>query len=179
MNAYPRFYELIRRRFSCRHYDNRPVEHDLLTAVLDTARLAPSACNRQPWIFLIAERSNPEHKELCDAISASYDREWIRTAPVYILACGDHNEAWHRSYDGKDHTDVDVSIAVEHICLGAATLGLQTCWVCNFDPAPIRTAFGLPEHIEPVALIPIGYPSTEPKPKTRKEMDQIVKWGKF
>ncbi|MDE6393734.1 MAG: nitroreductase family protein, partial [Duncaniella sp.] len=110
-----------------------------------------------------------------------YTRDWIKTAPEFIIACGVHDEAWHRQMDGKDHTDVDVSIAVEHLCLAATSLGLATCWVCNFDPEIIRRAFRLPEGMEPVAIIPIGFPA-EPDvipAKKRKAMDEIVRRGKF
>ncbi len=172
----PQFYSLVRNRYSCREYSDRPVSDETLMAVLDMARLAPSACNRQPWMFLIADGDDERQ-----AILDSYKRDWIRSAPRFIIALGDHSAAWHRPEDGKDHTDVDVSIAVEHICLAATALDLGTCWVCNFDPAAIRKSFNLPDHLEPVAIIPIGYPA---KPdavpaKTRKSLDEIVRKGKF
>ena len=175
-NAYPQLYRLCEQRYSCRAYSDRKVERDTVLTILDIVRLAPSACNRQPWKFLVADSD-----EQRAAILSSYDREWIRTAPEFIVACGIHDEAWHRGCDGKDHTDVDVSIAVEHICLAATALDLGTCWVCNFDPAPIRKAFNIPDHLEPVAIIPIGYPAhPDAVPaKTRKSLDEIVRKGKF
>ncbi len=175
-NAYPQLYELARDRFSCRAYSDRPVERDTLLAILDVARLAPSACNRQPWLFLVADTD-----ELRNAVISSYTRDWIKTAPEFIIACGIHSEAWHRGCDGKDHTDVDLSIAIEHICLAATSMELATCWVCNFDPAVITEAFNLPEGVEPIAIIPIGYPAdgTEIPAKKRKSLTEIVKWGKF
>ncbi|MCM1076092.1 MAG: nitroreductase family protein [Bacteroides sp.] len=175
-NAYPQLYRLAELRYSCRSYSDRRVERDTILTILDVARLAPSACNRQPWMFIVAD--SDEQRE---AILGSYDREWVRTAPDFIIACGLHDEAWHRASDGKDHTDVDVSIAVEHLCLAATSLGLATCWVCNFDTEAIRKAFALPDHVEPVAIIPLGYPA-EPgnvPAKKRKELSEIVKWGKF
>ncbi|MCM1137677.1 MAG: nitroreductase family protein [Duncaniella sp.] len=175
-NAYPQLYELARDRFSCRSYSDQTVERDSLLAVMDVVRLAPSACNRQPWMFLIADSD-----ELRNAIFESYDREWIRTAPEFIVACGVHSEAWHRQHDGKDHTDVDVSIAVEHLCLAATAMELATCWVCNFDAEIISKAFNLPDDIEPIAIIPIGYPAEglEIPEKKRKSFNEIIKWGKF
>ncbi|WP_289287886.1 nitroreductase family protein [Paramuribaculum intestinale] len=175
-NAYPQLYRLCEQRYSCRAYSDRKVERDTVLTILDIVRLAPSACNRQPWKFLVADSD-----EQRAAILSSYDREWIRTASEFIVACGIHDEAWHRGCDGKDHTDVDVSIAVEHLCLAATSLGLGTCWVCNFDPKAIAEAFGLPEGVEPVAIIPLGYPAegVEVPAKKRKELDEIVKWGRF
>lgn len=176
INAYPEFYALSEERYSCRSYSDAEVSADMIVAVMDAVRLAPSACNRQPWKFLVA--GSPE---LRDAACRSYGRDWIRTVPEIIVACGLHDEAWHRPCDGKDHTDVDLAIAIEHLCLTASSLGLATCWVCNFDPQVIRAAFGLPESVEPVALIPIGYPvqGAEAPSKKRKAIDEILKWGKF
>ncbi len=176
MNTYPELYSLSLNRFSCRSYSSQPVPEDAMMAVLDVARLAPSACNRQPWIFVIAD--TPDERE---AVAQSYARDWIRTAPECIIACGVHDQAWHRPHDGKDHTDVDLSIAIEHLCLAAASLHLGTCWVCNFDPEIIRSAFRLPEGVEPVAIIPIGFPAegVSAPDKTRKELSEIVRRGKF
>lgn len=175
-NAYPQLYRIAEQRFSCRDYSDRKVERDAILTVLDVARLAPSACNRQPWVFLVADSEAQRA-----AILESYDRDWARTAPEFIVACGLHDEAWHRGSDGKDHTDIDVAIAVEHLCLAATTIGLETCWVCNFDPKPIREAFGLPENVEPIAILPIGYPADgiDAPAKKRKELSEIVRWGKF
>lgn len=175
-NAYPQLYRLAERRYSCRSYSDRKVERDTILTILDVARLAPSACNRQPWMFLVAD--SPEQRA---AILAAYDREWARTAPEFIVACGLHDEAWHRASDGKDHTDVDVAIAVEHLCLAATSLGLATCWVCNFDITPIREAFCLPENVEPIAILPLGYPAENSAvpAKKRKDLSEIMKWGGF
>ncbi len=176
MEQYPQFYNLSEHRYSCRGYSDKPVTRDLLIAMLDAVRLAPSACNRQPWKFLVIDTPELRH-----AVQKSYDREWFNSAPVYIVALGLHDVAWHRPFDGKDHTDVDVSIAVEHLCLAATTLGLGTCWVCNFDSALLSEALDLPEGVEPVAIIPVGYPldGAHAPEKNRKPLDEIVKWGKY
>lgn len=176
LESYPQLMALMSERFSCRSYDlGRKVDRDLVGAVIDAARIAPSACNRQPWKFLVV---NDEQSR--DIIAMAYNRDWIRTAPAYIIALGDHNAAWHRA-DAKDHTDVDVAIAVEHICLAATALGLGTCWVCNFDPHIIVDGFNIPEGLEPIAILPIGFPAPDcPVPvKTRKSADEIIQWGKF
>lgn len=176
MENLPHLYSIFKDRYSCREYSARPVSDATLMDVIDMARLAPSACNRQPWIFLIVE-SDDERR----AILESYPREWIASAPRFILALGDHSAAWHRPADGKDHTDVDVAIAVEHLCLAATALDLATCWVCHFDPAVVRSAFRLPDHLEPVAIIPIGYPADPASipAKKRKPLAEIVRKGKF
>lgn len=175
LNSFAQFVNLVSSRHSCRKYKkDTPVGHDLIRTVLDTARLAPSACNRQPWSFIVLE--GEQGREIC---SRAYDREWIRTAPAFIIVCGHHDEAWHRSFDGKDHTDVDIAIATEHICLTATTLGLGTCWVCNFDPALLAADLHLPEGTEPIVIIPIGYPDYDEQApaRRRKELDDILQWG--
>lgn len=174
LNSFAQFASLVDSRHSCRRYKDTPVGRDLIRTVLDTARLAPSACNRQPWSFIVLE--GEEGRAIAyDA----YRRDWIKEAPVFIIVCGHHDEAWHRPADGKDHTDVDVAIATEHICLTATTLGLGTCWVCNFEPAVLRAALDLPEGVEPVAIIPLGYPGYDEKApaRQRKQLDDIVQWG--
>lgn len=96
-------------------------------------------------------------------------------APAVIVAVGHHDQAWHRPADQKDHTDVDVSIAVEHICIAATAMGLATCWVCAFDTLAVRDALSLSADEEPVALIPIGYPADMPTEKKRKPLSEILK----
>lgn len=164
-----KFLDLVKARYSVRSYTNQPVEAEKLDYVMECVRLAPSAVNFQPWKFLIVESSEAKAK-LCQC----YTREWFATAPLYIVACADHNQSWKRRHEGKDHADVDVSIAVEHLCLAAAEQGLGTCWVCAFDAALCKNLLHLPEHMEPVVLIPLGYPADEAKEKNRKAMDDIV-----
>lgn len=172
------FADIANARYSCRNYDrNRIVERNILTSIIQSAQIAPSACNRQPWTFILID-------DQCDAscreaIIESYNRPWVDSAPAFIVACGDHNQAWHRPADGKDHTDVDLSIAIEHICLAATDAGLGTCWICNFDKEKITKKLNIPSNIEPIAIIPIGYPIDNAPAKNRKELEQIIKWGKF
>ena len=165
------FNDIALQRYSCRAYLPRPVEPEKLEAVLEAARIAPSACNRQPWLFLVVD--DPQARRW---VIESYDREWIKSAPVFIIAFGLHEQAWSRPADGKDHTDVDLSIAIEHICLAAVEQGLATCWVCNFDPEIIRNRFNAPDNCEPIAIIPLGYPADGPVPeKKRKSLGEIVR----
>lgn len=173
---YPQLYNMVMQRYSCRQYLDKPVGRDLIAAILDMARLAPSACNRQPWEFLVID-TDPMRGKVID----SYGRDWVKNVPVFIVALGLHDEAWKRPTDGKDHTDIDVAIAVEHICLAATSMDLGSCWICNFDAERLRTDLNLPDGVEPIAIIPIGYPDpTAPVPlKNRKPFDQIVKWGAY
>jgi nitroreductase len=167
-----KFLDIAKTRYSCRNYKPDEIEYNKLDLVLEAARIAPSAVNYQPWHFIIVK--NPENKA---KIYESYQREWIKTAPLLIVVCGDHTKSWKRS-DGKDHLDIDLSIAIDHITLQATELGLATCWVCNFNVKILKDNFNLPENIEPVAIIPIGYPNDSSDPdrhKTkRKDISEIV-----
>ncbi len=170
-----RFSQLITRRYSVRNYKSTPVESHKLEQVLEAARLAPSAVNFQPWHFILI--TQPEN---LTKIHLTYHREWFKTAPVIIIACADYSLSWKRSIDGKDSAEIDVAIAVDHITLQAADLGLGTCWVCNFDTQQCAEALKLPGHIEPVAMIPLGYPVDDEIPKKkRKLLEEIIHWEKF
>jgi len=165
----PEFISLARNRYSCRSYSDKPVDRDTLAGILEAARLAPSACNRQPWRFIVIES-----EDMRKVVHQAYRRDFILPVPVFIIACGVHSEAWHRAADAKDHTDIDVAIAAEHICLAAAAAGLGSCWICNFEPAALAP-LGLPDGTEPVAIIPVGHPAagTEATPKKRKDTADI------
>lgn len=175
-DKYPQFSALIRERYSCRGYADTPVPSPTMQAVFEAARLAPSACNRQPWLFLV-----PQGADELSAVRKAYDREWFWEAPEYIIALADTEAAWRRPCDGKLHSDIDIAIAVEHICLAAAALDLATCWVCNFDPMALREAFNIPCRYEPAAIISLGYPADPGSVpgKTRKSLGEIVRHGKF
>lgn len=131
--------ELSEARFSARKFTDEPVSDADLHYVLECARLAPSAVNRQPW-KLVVVRSPEARQQLWSA----YDREWFRTAPLYIVCMRNNQACWTRRYDDKPHGDIDVAIATEHLCLAATERGLGTCWVCNYDPAVVRNLFRLP-----------------------------------
>ncbi|MBO7291835.1 MAG: nitroreductase family protein, partial [Bacteroidaceae bacterium] len=139
---------------------------------LEVARMAPSAVNYQPWQFVVVRDGI-----LLQQLRKVYHREWFDTAPCCIVVCGNHNESWHRASDGKDHCDIDIAIATEHIALAAAECGLGTCWVCNFDIEACAQLLQLPHGIEPMVLMPIGYPVNNEIPeKKRKSIDEIVQW---
>ena len=162
------FLDLVNKRYSCRNYRDAAVEPEKLLHVMECVRLAPSAVNHQPWRFYVVDSVEGRV-----ALHRCYAREWFVTAPTYIVACLRHDEEWVRA-DGKRHGDIDVAIAVEHLCLAATEQGLGTCWVCNFDAALCREALGLAPEEEPVVIVPIGYPAGEPTVKNRKALVEIL-----
>lgn len=167
------FLHLVKQRTSVRDFTDKPIEKEKFDYIFEAVRLAPSAVNFQPWTLMIIEG-----RENVKKLSAVYDRDWFRTAPACIVVCGNHQESWHRKSDGKDHCDIDISIAITHLILAATESGLGTCWVCNFDAKLCSQMLKLPEYVEPIALIPIGYPTNpdvfETNEKTRKTIKQIV-----
>lgn len=169
------FIELATKRSSVRNFEPKPVEKEKLLYVLEAARIAPSAVNFQPWKFIVV--TDPE---ILKSVQALYHREWLVTAPAIIIAMGDHNKGWHRKCDGKDFTDIDVAIAIDHLTLAATEQGLGTCWICNFNTEKCCEIFNAPENMETIALIPIGYPVIGPaSEKKREPIDQLVHWNEF
>ncbi len=164
------FKELCQARYSCRKYKSQPIEAEKLEYIKECVRLAPSACNKQPWKFLyITEPA------LLAKVKQTYKREWIESAPAIIICLEDRDNCWTRSSDGKSHADIDIAIATEHLCLAASEQGLGTCWVCNFEVDTLKACMTMPQGYEPAALIPIGYPDDEVSKKVRKNMEEI--WG--
>jgi nitroreductase len=163
------FKELCTARYSCRNYTDRPIEEEKLRYIMECVRLAPSAVNRQPWRFIVI-KDQPR----LDLIYNAYAREWIRNAPVIVVCLADRQNAWVRPSDGKNHADIDLAIAIEHLVLAAAEQGLGSCWVCNFDAPLFSQTFPLPEGYEPIALVPLGYAADQPTEKHRKNMADIM-----
>ena len=161
------FLDLARRRVSVRAYRPDPVPDEWVDQVLEAARLAPSACNLQPW-HLIVVRDPSRRAEL----GRAYPRKWFAAAPVQIAVCVEPARAWRRS-DGKSYADVDGAIAMDHLTLCAADLGLGTCWIGAFDPSIVRAVLGLPEGIQPLALTPLGFPAETGGAKRRKALSEI------
>lgn len=167
------FLELAKKRYSVRSFLDTPVENEKLEMVLEAARWAPSACNNQP-LQLIVIREEQDRKKL----ETVYNRTWFLNAPVIIAACCDHRSSWRRN-DGKDYGDIDVAIAMDHLTLAAADVGLGTCWVGAFKAAEAKKVLLLPEWIDPVAFTPLGYPSPSIVNKSRKQIEDLVYWEFF
>jgi len=168
------FQDLIRARYSCRAYRGDAVAEDQLEQVLEAARLAPTADNRQPF-RLVVLRTPGREKEL----RRVYDKDWFVQAPLVIAACGVPAENWVRRQDGKNYNDVDVAIVMDHLILAAADLGLGTCWIAAFDPVAAREVLALPEGVEPVAWTPLGHPADVPRRKTRKAASELVRYERY
>ena len=164
------FSELINKRYSVRSYKPDLVEDDKLQYVLEAARLAPTAANRQPFQFIVVHTTGREEE-----LRRIYNSPWFVEAPIVICACGLPTQGWVRR-DGKSYCDVDVTIAMDHLILAATDLGLGTCWIGAFNPVATREILGLPDTVEPIAFTPLGYPADQPRLKRRKPLDELVRY---
>lgn len=162
------FLELVNKRCSVRGYKSTPVDEATLAQVLEAARLAPSASNRQPWHIIVVRDAAVLH-----ALGQVYPRDWFRQAPLVLAICVEPAKAWLRA-DGKNYADIDGSILMDHITLCAAGLGLGTCWIGAFDVVKAKAALQLPDGIELLALTPLGQPTDAGRPKVRKPLAEIV-----
>jgi len=166
------FSDLIQKRYSVRAYKSLPVEEEKVHQVLEAARLAPTAANKQPFRFIVIKTKGRE-----EDLKRIYGREWFIKAPIVICACAVISEAWIRR-DGKNYADIDTTIAMDHLILAAAELGLGTCWIAAFDPSEARKILKLPAGVEPVAITPLGYPADEWRAKTRRPLSELVQYLK-
>lgn len=165
------FLALARQRYSCRAYKADPVPHEQLVRVLDAMRLAPSACNRQPFRLHILKTS--EHR---DALRHCYHRDWFVSAPLVVIMVALLDRAWcHR--DGTNLGVVDATIAFDHLVLAATAEGLATCWVAAFDVAAVQSLLSLPDNARIVAMSPLGYPADIAPTKERASLEQLVRFG--
>jgi nitroreductase len=167
------FMEVVSKRYSCRAYRPDPVADDKLKQVLEAARLAPTAANRQPFQLVVVHSQGREAD-----LGRIYSHSWFAKAPLVIGICSLTGGGWTRR-DGKNYNDVDAAIAMDHLILAAADLGLGTCWIGAFDVAAAREVLGLPEDVVPVVFTPLGYPADSPGPKHRKPLTELVRYERW
>lgn len=157
----------IRTRRSIRKFKPLPVPEDKLAAVLEAARLAPSAGNRQPVKFVVV--TDPDLR--AKLVPMARNQAFVGEAGAVIVACAsDAAMKWHM---------VDVAIAVDHLTLAAHELGLGTCWIGAFEPEPIKGLLGIPEEAKIVVLLPLGVPDMEGVAKPRKTKEEVVSFNKW
>jgi nitroreductase len=176
--------EIIRSRRSVRGYRDLPVEDEKIRELVEAARLAPSACNSQPWRFVAARGETK--RELVDKALGRLvvGNRWAQTAPVVIAACADLSFVTHKvaaQVQGLEFHLLDMGIAVEHLVLRAAELGLGTCWIGWFDEAEVRRVLKIPKGVRVTALVTVGYPSSAPAAGEQKRlrMDEILFWDSY
>ena len=163
--------ELIACRYSVRAYRSIPVEEPKLERVLEAARLAPTACNRQPFQIIVAHTAGRQAE-----LGRIYHQPWFVQAPLILCAVGLPRESWVRSADQRRYLDVDVAIVMDHLILEAANQGLGTCWIAAFNAKAAREVLHLPDEVEPLIFTPLGYPTGAPGQKERKPLEALVRY---
>jgi nitroreductase len=163
------FREVIRARRSIRGYKPDPVPCEALDRILEAARLAPTASNRQPFQLIVV--TDPSTRQRFKEV---YERDWFWTAPVIIVGCVDPAQAWQR-FDGFNAAEVDLSIVMDHVILAATDEGLGTCWICHFHEDRLKEILGIPREVRVIAMTPLGFPAAEPRPFQRKALQELVR----
>ena len=168
-----KFQELVNKRYSVRSYKPDAVEDGKLQQVIEAARLAPTAANRQPFRLIVIHTAGKEAE-----LRRVYDKTWFVEAPIVICACGVSEESYVRR-GGRSYLDVDVAIAMDHLIMAATDLGLGTCWIGAFDAAAARELLGIPASVEPIIFTPLGYPADQLRPKTRRPVEDLVRYERW
>ncbi|MBN1323734.1 MAG: nitroreductase family protein [Methanotrichaceae archaeon] len=162
--------EALRQRRSIRSFQSRPVEDEVLAKVLEAGRLAPSARNLQNWRFIVV-RAEETRRLLA---SAAKGQTFVGEAPVVIAACGTETE--YVMTCGQPAYAINVAIAVDHMTLAAAALGLGSCWIGAFYEDRAKEILGVPPEARIVCILALGYPGATPPPTRRKGLDELVAW---
>ena len=170
------FLELAKRRYAVRKFLQTKVEPEKLKIILEAGRVAPTGANKQPQELIVIQE-NSGFEKLKKAAN-------VYGAPLAIIVCGNKNSVWTRPFDGKNLIDIDTSIVTDHMMLQATELGLGSIWVCYFKPDVIKKEFNIPDYIEPVNILVIGYASGEAASpdrhdKMRKPLNEIVSYEIF
>lgn len=165
-------FEAIKRRKSIRAFKNVDVPEEDVEKLIEAARWAPSAGNIQPWEFIIVR--NPETKR--KLAEAALNQSFIEEAPVVIVVCADYERS-ARGYGSRGATLYciqDTAAAIQNIHLAAVAMGLGTCWVGAFREEPVKELLKIPDGVRPVAIIPVGCPAEQPKPRPRRPLSEII-----
>jgi nitroreductase len=164
------FLKLVRRRTSCRNFDpDRPVPDELLFPCIEAARLAPSACNSQPWRFVLVRDAQKRQAVFETARLPGINHQWLADAPVITALCAHKTLVPHRLaplVSRIPYHYLDVAIAGEHFVLAATAVGLGSCWIGWFREKPVKKILEIPRNIQVLALIALGFPKTPAEKRT-------------
>ena len=195
--------EAIEQRRSIRKFKPDPVPEEVIDALLDSARLAPSGCNAQPWRFKVVKDDESKHR----LAQAAYDQPFIAAAPVVLVCCADIGAYLEGMVSGTEDLGrigaveervvkiicaaadtmktipleqvgpriaMNVAIAVEHIALRALDFGLGSCWIRLINEQMVKRIFDWDDNLYVVALLPLGYPDEAPAPRMRRALAELL-----
>jgi len=184
LDGYMNFLDLVKKRQSVRAYKNIPVERDKIERCLEAARLAPSACNAQPWKFIVVDDPQLKDAVARETFGAIMSfNHFTLQAPALITAVSERPNIASKIgglIKNKPYHLFDIGIAVEHICLQAAEEGLGTCILGWFNERAVKRILKIPDNKRVDLIISMGYPESEQiRPKTRKGLDQIISYNRY
>ncbi len=183
--AYGQLLSALQARRSCRHYDaGRPVPRELLERCVEAARLAPSACNRQPWRLVIADAPDVLARLRAEARKPGIPHPWWEQVPVFVALCARLDVLTHRVaplFSGLPYYLIDLGIAGEHFVLAAETLGLGTCWIGWFRERAVKRILDIPGTYRVVSLLSVGWPApdADTRRSARLSLDDIRRWNRW
>lgn len=170
------FLKLATDRYSVRKFKPQHLPQEVIDKILAAGHVAPTGCNFQPQRILVLNTDESAEK-LKGCTKCHFD------APTAMLVCYNQDESWTRKYDGAQSAPVDACIVTTHMMLMAHTLGVGSTWVMHFDPLKMREAFKIPENIELVALLVMGYPADDAAPldlhNTYRDLNEVVVYDHF
>jgi nitroreductase len=195
MNVYNKFSEegkmikstlddIIGKRRSVRKYSEKKIEKRKLFEILDSSRFAPSACNKQPWRFIIVDQKKKVQEIFNKCLGGIVSNRWAQSVPVFVVACARKSLLVHKvaeRYKNVPYHYLDMGAAIEHILLKATQQGLGTCWIGWFNKRSLRKILHIPRGVEIVSLIAIGYASEDVEIKERESIniDEILFWNEY
>lgn len=165
--------EAIRKRQSVRSYQDKEIPEEILQQILEAGRLAPSACNNQPWKFIVVRDKNLKKR----LVSTCKNQKFVGEASVVIVGCAISPS--YKMDNGEYSYTIDLAIALEHMSLQATSLGVGTCWIGAFYQDQVKKNLGIPEEVQVVALVSVGYPKELGLKRGRKPLSEIVCYDKY
>lgn len=176
MGAVPIFvFEVIKSRRSVRKFKSQSIEEEKLKQVLEAVRLAPSACNFQPYKFIVVK----DEKIRKALVPACRNQSFIGEAPLIIVGVTFPEKAYKRMGGSSNSHEVDLAIAFDHLTLAAWELGLGTCWIGAFAEEEVKRILDIPDNVRVVALTPLGYPDEKPQFRNRKSLRELISYDRF
>ena len=177
------FTDLILHRQSNRAYTNRSIEKEKLMKCIEAARQAPSACNSQPWRFIVVDDVELKKKVAQTTANRLLPlNHFTNQAPIHIVLVNEGSNftaSLGNKIKNRDFSLIDNGIAAEHFCLQAAELGLGTCMIGWFNEKELKSLLNIPKSKRPELIITIGYPADEQRIKKRKNIEKIVSYNSY
>ena len=176
------FLDLVKKRRSVRKYADRPVPREIISKCIEAARLAPSACNSQPWYFIVVDDEELKRKLVRGAFSGIYSmNSFAGTAKAFVVTVRDKSGYFARlagAFRGVEYNLIDIGIACEHFILQAEEDGVGTCWLGWFNEKAVKKVLGIPKNKKADIIISMGYSDDpEPRDKVRRPVEEICRFN--